>query len=189
MSRLVLPFLLLFCAALPAAAGEMAEYVSDGDLFRVSLPAGWATSEQITSRRQLLQYGVDAIGPGSELAGYARISVMYYAKGHKQFRTMEKYIAVNSRPRGFTPLKGESFSPVGQARAAGRQASRLEAVRVEYLPPHAAQPRRVRFFQRQLVFPGKTGGFFVVEYYAPLEAAERGIPLFEAVAASLKINI
>lgn len=189
MTPLCFSALLLFSSVVAAGAPPMAAYISDGDLFRVSLPSAWSRNEAITARRQLLQYGVDAIGPGSVEEGYPRISVMYYSKGHKQFRTMEKYVAANSRPAGFSPLKGEKFFPVSSARVAGRQAKLLEAVRLEYLPPHAARPRKISFYQRQLVFPGKTVGFFVLEYYAPLEAAKEYLPAFESVAASLKINI
>jgi hypothetical protein len=181
--------LLLLSSAAAAGGPALDYYVSDGDLFHVSLPVAWARNEAITARRQLLQYGVDSIGPGSAEDGRPRISVMYYAKGHKQFRTMDKYVTVNSRPAGFSPLKGEKFSPVSSARTAGREARQLEAVRVEYLPPHSARPRKIRFYQKQLVFPGKTGGFFVLEYYSPLDAAKEYLPVFEAVAASLKINI
>lgn len=189
MTALCFSALLLFCSAAAAEVPPLAAYVSDGDLFQVSLPAAWSRNESITARRQLLQYGVDSVGPGSAQAGYPRISIMYYSKGHKQFRTMEKYVAENSRPAGFSPLKGEKFSSVSSARAAGRPARQLEAVRVEYLPPHSARPRKISFYQRQLVFPGKTGGFFVLEYYAPLDAAKEFLPVFESVAASLKMNI
>lgn len=189
MTSLCFSALLLFSCAAAAEAPAMAAYVSDGDLFRVSLPAAWSRNEAITARRQLFQYGVDAIGPGSPGSGYPRISVMYYSKSHRQFRTMEKYISQNSRPAGFSPLKGERFSAVSVARAAGRPARQWDAVRVEYLPPHSARPKKTGFYQKQMVFPGKTGGFFVLEYYAPLGAAKKYLPVFESVAASLKINI
>lgn len=187
--RVLAALLCLLPAALPAGPSAVHPYISDGDLFRVDLPSSWRRNEDITGRRLLRQFGVDAIGPGDDLSGYPRISVMYYAADHKQFRTMDKYVALNSRPAGYALLKGERFLPPGKAVAAGRPAVVLEAVRVEYLPPHSAEPKAVKFLQRQLIFPGKTGGFFVLEYYSPAAAARAFLPLFEAAAASLKTNI
>ncbi len=182
--------LLCFCRPqAPAADSGLSEYTADGAMFSVRLPAAWSRSEALTARRQLRQYGVDAVGPGDNAGGYPRISVMYYAKGHKQFRTPEKYVAMNSRPSGFSPLKGEKFTAVGNARAAGRAAKKIEALRVEFLPPHGAKPKRVSFFQRQLVLPGRSGGFYVLEYYAPLDAAKKYLPLFEAVVGTFKPNM
>lgn len=168
--------------AAPAAGGS--SFTCEGGWFSITVPEGWTQippSGQPASQKKV--YGLDLLGPaGGDIA--PSITVKYFARGNKLFKTYEKYVMVNSRPFG-DPEEGEVYSKVTDARVAGKHALSFERKHFEYQKPRTVPPARTSMFERHLVVPAGSG-FYVLKFSAPFERARDLLPAFEAVQKSFR---
>ena len=165
---------------------DFEDYICDGNFFTARVPKGWPKHESITAGRQAKEYGVDLKGPQGKDGAYLRISLTYYGPDHGRFKTMEKYIRLNTRPA--MPIKGEKYGPVSNIMAANRKGKQFERRAFEFIPPYAVEPKKVPVFERQVVLPGKKGGFYALTYHAPMDLAKENLPVFEKVMLYFKPN-
>ena len=165
---------------------DTANFTCDGNFFTAKVPEGWAKSESISLGRQAKEYGVDFKGPKDKDGAYARISLTYYGPDHRRFKTMEKYINLNSRP--LMAVKGEKYGPVANITAASRRGKRFERRTFDFIPPYAVKPLKVSVFEVQVVLPGKKGGFYALTYHAPMDIEKANMPVFDKVLLDFKPN-
>jgi len=167
------------------AAVDFRDFVCDGDFFTAKIPGTWPKSESITAGRQAREYGVDLKGPRNKDGAYSRISLTYYAADHRQF-TMDKYIRLNSIPDSSMLILGKKYGPVCDVTVGGRKGKMFEIQTFDFIPPYAVKPKEVAVLEKAVVLPGKEGGFYVIEYHAPLDIAEANMKLFDEVLANFK---
>lgn len=190
-----------------ASARPMAgatQIVAVGGHFSLALPAGWARAEATFghSAEEKHARGLNLHGPARGEIGL-RISVHYYGNAGSQYRSINHYLEVFSKPALGVALEGSEYGAVTVLRVAGRSAKVFERVRNEFVPlsrsidpddgaerqgPRVyehrelmARPVAVR--ERHVVIPAD-GGFFALRYTAA--QADFGIFLadFETVLAS-----
>lgn len=189
--KAVLALLLACAAAGPASAGgkaamQMEKFVCDGNFFTAMVPKGWEKHEGISSGRQAREFGVDLKGPKSKDGVNARISLTYFGADHARYKTMEKYMRINSKADPDFPVAGEEYGPVSVVLVANRRAQVFELKTFTFVPPHAVKPLKVTVFERHIVVPSLKGGFYVLTYHAPADIAKANLPAFEAVVAGFK---
>jgi len=82
-------------------------------------------------------------------------------------------------------IEGERYSAVKNVKIAGRPARQFDRTSFEFVPPNLAHSKKVAIFERYAVIVAKEG-FFVLNYYAPMDAARANIKHYEALLASFK---
>lgn len=187
--RMILASLLLCAAGAGAAdrtAVKMENFVCDGGFFTAQVPAGWPKNEAISLRRQAREYGVDLKGPAGKDGVFTRISLTFFGPDHARFKTVEKYLNINSRPDPDFPVPGEKYGPLSVVLVAHRRAQQFELKTFTFVPPDGENPLKVAVYERHVVLPGKKGGFYVLTYHAPADIAKANLPVFEAVLAGFK---
>lgn len=191
----VIPSLLAVSLALLRISGaqetkkmhtDLVDFTCDGDYFTAKVPKTWPKNESISMGRQAREYGVDLKGPKGKAGAYTRISLTYYGPDHKRFKTVEKYISLNSKPQ--MNIKGEKYGPVSNVMVASRNGKQFERRTFEYIPPYSVKPVEVPVFELQVVLPGKKGGFYALTYHAPMDLAKENMAVFDEVLLRFKPN-
>jgi len=179
----------LFClAAGPAAGGEAKgpqPYTEPG-YFSVTFPPGWVKKEEALglSEEDKKVYGTEYFGPVAD--GLAvKIGVHYYAPGNLVQATPEKFIKLHSKPAIGVNLDGKVYGKVKSDRVGNFYAKVFERKVFEYLPAEALHPKKIHIYEKFAVLPVKNG-FFVLDFYAPMDLAKANIKFFDAVLASFK---
>lgn len=162
------------------------EYTSDGAFFTAQIPTGWDKNESISEGRLNREFGVSLQGPESKDGAYLRITLLYYAKDHPRFKTVEKYLRLNSRPDPLLTVKGETYGPVTPIVVAHRPAKQFERRTFDFIPPYGVDPEKVPIYEYRVVFPGKKEGMYVLIYHAPEDLKSGSIGVFKKIMASFK---
>lgn len=161
-------------------------YTSDGAFFTAPLPKGWEKSESISEGRQNREFGVDLKGPKSKDGAYLRISLIYYASDHPRFKTVEKYLRLNSRPDPTLRIKGEAYGPVTAVVVANRRGKQFERRTFDFIPPYGVDPKKVPVYEYRAVVPGKKEGFYTLIYHAPEDLRKENFGIFKRILAGFK---
>jgi len=183
---------LLIAAAFSIAAGPaMAEppagqVYKEGKYFSVVFPQGWVKKEKAfgLSDEEKKVFGVEFFGPVAD--GIAvKIGVRYYAPGNLLHKTPEKFIKLHSRPALGVNLDGKVYGEVKPGKAGNYYAKVFERKVFEYLPQNALHPKKIHIYEHFSVVPVKNG-FFVLDYYAPMDMAKANFKAYQSVLASFK---
>lgn len=177
-----------FCLAAGPAQGEVpaGQVYTEGKYFSVVFPQGWVKKEAALglSDEERKVYGVEFFGPvAEELA--VKIGVHYYAPDNLVQKTPEKFIRLHSRPAIGINLDGKVYGKVKAGKVGNYFANIFERKVYEYLPAGALHPKKIHIYEKFAVVPVKSG-FFVLEYYAPMDMAKANLKAYEAVLASFK---
>ncbi|MDD5210101.1 MAG: hypothetical protein PHV36_11990 [Elusimicrobiales bacterium] len=162
------------------------EYTSDGAFFTAQVPVDWDKSESISEGRLNREFGVSLKGPKSKDGAYLRITLLYYAPDHARFKTVEKYLRLNSRPDPLLTIKGETYSRVSAIVVAHRPAKQFERRTFDFIPPYGVDPKKVPVYEYRVVFPGKKEGIYVLIYHAPEDLKKENLAVFKKIMASFK---
>lgn len=180
---------LLFClAAGPVSAGEAKgpQPYTEAGYFSVAFPQGWVKKDEGMglSPDEKKVYGTEYFGPAAD--GLAvRIGVYYYAPGNLVQPTPEKFIKLHSKPAIGVNLDGKVYGPVKPGRVGNFYAKVFERKVFEYKPAEALHPKKLHIYEKFAVVPVKNG-FFVLNYYAPMDLAKANLKYFDEVVASFK---
>jgi hypothetical protein len=162
------------------------KYVSEGKYFECAIPGGWTRQETAgQSASEKKAYGFEASGPRSPDGIALSVSVYYYGLGNTLYRSAEEFLRLKSKPVAGLQVEGEKYSAVKNVTVAGRAARQFDRTSVEFVPPNLAHSKKIAVFERYAVITARQG-FFVLSYYAPMDAAKANIKHYEALLASFK---
>lgn len=165
---------------------EFEEYTSYGAFFKASVPKDWGRNESISEHRLGSEFGVDLKGPKSKDGAYLRISLIYYAPDHHMFKNIEEYLRLNARPDATLRIEGETYGEVTAIVVAHHPGRQFERRTFEYIPPYGVDPQKVPIYEYRVVFPGETGGIYVLIYHAPEDLQKENLGIFKKILTSFK---
>lgn len=178
----------VLCLAVCPVRGEApaGQPYTAGKFFSAVFPKGWVKKEPLPglSDAERKVYGVEFFGPASGGLA-ARIGAHYYAPGNLVHKTPERFIKLHSQPALGVNLSKKVYGPVTAGKAGSYYAKIFERKVFEYLPPGALHPRKTAVYEKFAVVP-VGNGFYVLDYYAPLDIAGANLKAYEAVLASFR---
>ncbi|HAH32009.1 MAG TPA: hypothetical protein DCL44_06820 [Elusimicrobia bacterium] len=162
------------------------KYVAEGKYFKCVLPAGWQKLDIMGQPPQEGKvYGVDVVGRTGTEGIAPSISVKYYARHNKLFKSAEEFLRIHSKPIVGLGLAGDKYSSVTAIRLAGRPASKFERRKSTFARPRQVKNKPIPVFERYIVLPARDG-FFVLNYYCAFSEAKANLPSFEGVVNSFE---
>ena len=164
MAHKTLLVLLIFIAIIgvhPVLSGALdeqrgsREYVSQGDHFTCTVPAGWSEYHPTfgLSQEEKKVYGVTLFGPPDGSPVSPTISIHYYGPGNLLHKTMDKFIRTHSQTFSGGTLDDQSYGEIRPTPIAGRQAKAFERTNVRYIGERSLNPDIVSVFERFAVIP------------------------------------
>jgi hypothetical protein len=177
---------------------EYEKYTGRGNNFHVVLPGDWKKKEKDHPYGDLTTVsGITATGPRNVAGVSISISVLYYG-GDGIFATPEAFI----RSKLNCPLRNghDTDTVIADIVTAGRKGKKFQirTFEVVYLPVRQIPPavegrvyeiappvKRVSMVQQFIVIPAKKG-FYVLNYGAPEDVAEKYRNVFEKAVGSFE---
>lgn len=196
--RAILSALLVFIATtvihpvLSAALDEQPgsrEYVSQGDHFMCTVPAGWGEYHQTfgLTQEEKRVYGATLYGPRDGSRVSPVISIHYYAPGNLLHKTMDKFVRTHSQTISGSEFEGHPYGEIRPTLIAGRQAKAFERTNIRYIGERSLNPDKVVIFERFAVIPdGRDQGFYVLKLSVSAETKSRYTGIFEAILKSFQ---
>lgn len=164
------------------------EYVSSGNYFKCSIPAGWSAYHQVfgLSEEEKKVYGVALFGPQENTSPVGpAISIHYYAPGNLLHKTMDIFIRRHSGPVLGVAEERESYGEVREIELAGRKAKTFERRKIRLIGHRAINMPEVLLFERFIIIPAsKDEGFYVLKLSVPAEIKEKYTGIFGETAKS-----
>jgi hypothetical protein len=149
---------------------KFVEYVSPGNYFKCSIPAGWSIYNPGfgLSEEEKKVYGVTLFGPQNGSPVPPTISIHYYAPGNLLDDKMDKYV------------EGHSYGEVRQITIAGRDAKTFERTYMRSIGPRAINMPKVSMYEKYIVIPAKKNeGYYVLKLSVPVEIKDNYTGIFE----------
>ncbi|MDA8131661.1 MAG: hypothetical protein M0011_09185 [Elusimicrobia bacterium] len=177
----------LLLAACPAlAVAPAGQTYTEGKYFTFKVPDGWVKKEEGLglSDSEKKVFGTDFFGPYSGELG-VRLGVHYYAPGNPVQPTAEKFIKLHAAPAIGVNLDGKVYGKVKAGKAGNYYAKVFERKTYEYKPENALHPKKIHIYEKFYVVPVKNG-FFVLNYYAPMDLARANLKSFETAVSSFR---
>lgn len=165
-------------------ASGFKEFICYRDFFRVKVPAQWVQYEEILMADETKEYGIDLKGPANKDGAFTSITIIYYGPDHGRM-TMEKFIELNVHEDKSLRIEGEKYGKITSVVVAGQPASQFDKTEFLFLPIYAVEQVKIPMLKRTIVFKGKKGGFYVLEYSSPEDSFAQYLEIFEKVLASL----
>ena len=146
------------------------EYVSSGNYFKCSIPAGWGVDDSGfgLSAEEKKIYGVTLFGPRNGSPVTPVISIHYYAPGNLLDDKMDIYI------------EGHSYGEVRQITIAGRDAKTFERTYMRSIGERAINMPRVSIYEKYIVIPARMEeGYYALKLSVPAEIKDSYAGIFE----------
>jgi hypothetical protein len=164
------------------AAGAVFERYAD-NLFACALPKGWYRIENPGKDQHV--YGVFAYGPALGEQSGLKLSVEFYAADNLLGYQTEEYFTQSLLKKGFSGRGEREGGHSGETTVAGRHAKVLErelGLVAKTAPSFSA---RTPVVERVVAVPAD-GGFYVLQFRAPLEGLSKNSAIFAAVLDSFR---
>lgn len=176
--------------------GEYEKYTSEGNYFSLVIPKDWEKKEKDHPYGDLTKIsGIRLIGPKNKDGVLITLSVLYYG-GEGIFPNTDAFI--RNRLNSMVRTDYDTYTFITNITTAGRQGKkfRIKTFEIVYLPlrdmPPAVEGRvyemappskKVSMIQQFIVIPAQKG-FYVLNYGAPEDIAEKYRNVFEKVVGS-----
>jgi len=162
-------------------------FISEGKYFQCALPEGWtkidATMGQSSEESRI--YGVDIIGPLGDEEIAPSISVKYFAKGNKLYRSAEEFIRMHSEPIPGLSIRGDEYGAVTDLQIAGRIATTFERKKHTFKRPRQVVNTPIPVYEHYIVLRAGEG-FYVLNLYSVFPSAKTNRLFFDSVVASFE---
>jgi hypothetical protein len=176
---------------------EYYDYQSPGKMFRCILPNGWSVHEVPDHSREVTK--VDGVNTyRGNFRDRVTLSVYYFPEGNKLHKSMERYIAVHSRPVLGAKLEGEDYEPVSDMELKVGTGKRFQRSIIEYedhvfIPKlgkyvEPLHPKQVSLTETFIVMPAGSG-FVAFRYKATPQDAKANEHIFSRVVDSFTLLI
>ncbi len=165
------------------------KYVSQGDYFTCTVPAGWSEYHPTfgLSQEEKKVYGATLFGPSDGSRVSPVISIHYYAPGNLLHKTMDKFVRTHSQTVSSGSPDSHPYGEVRPTPIAGRQAKTFERTNIRYIGERSLNPDKVVLYECFAVIPdGKDQGFYVLKLSVSVETKSKYAGIFEAFVKSFQ---